>query len=321
MGLPVEQRHSYTARSVIDSWLARINESIVTIQAAGAVAHPFYRPAQGIELRRLIAASLPSLKFTVPRITQPLDCAKVIVQTHGNAVLRTRADEIRVGDGEWMINDFSRTIDVELSPDCEQLLLIFPPDFFFRKRRLAADDTFAVFGRTPGVGRIAGNFIDLLLREWPSLSPAEKTDLVDSAAQMMQSAIIEREVARRPTTSMGETLRERVKAYVLRHLRDHCLSIDRISSALGVTNRYLHKLFQDEEETLNAYIWSRRLERCAADLSDPGKAETSITEIAFSWGFNNSGHFSRQFKQRYGICARSFRNTKRNELAAPEMVG
>lgn len=56
----------------------------------------------------------------------------------------------------------------------------------------------------------------------------------------------------------------------------------------------LHKLFRDEAETLGEYIWQARLAR-------------SITEIAFSWGFNISPHFSRVFKERYGLSPRGFR--------------
>jgi AraC-like DNA-binding protein len=33
----------------------------------------------------------------------------------------------------------------------------------------------------------------------------------------------------------------------------------------------------------------------------------TITEIAFSWGFSDSAHFSRSFRKQFGICPRVFR--------------
>jgi AraC-like DNA-binding protein len=33
-----------------------------------------------------------------------------------------------------------------------------------------------------------------------------------------------------------------------------------------------------------------------------------ITEIAFGWGFNELTHFSRAFKERYGVSPRDWRH-------------
>src|SRR5207245_7988642 len=55
------------------------------------------------------------------------------------------------------------------------------------------------------------------------------------------------------------------------------------------------------------WIRERRLRQCHSDLSDPHLRRKSITEIAFFWGFNDSAHFSRSFKEKFGICPRVFR--------------
>jgi AraC-like DNA-binding protein len=36
-------------------------------------------------------------------------------------------------------------------------------------------------------------------------------------------------------------------------------------------------------------------------------ASLSISEICFRWGFNGSAHFSRSFKERYGVSPRDYR--------------
>lgn len=299
-------RHSspFRAKQTIANWLARIGRETPAVRELAA--ERLCRPARAVEMRRFIAKSLISRSFVCPRALQPLDCMKVILQIRGLARMRMLNCEITLHPTQWVLNDFSRRIEVELSEDCEQLLLIFPADFFFRKRSLASDVAFVPFGTEPGVARLAGRFFMLLLQDWDYLSVPEQTDMVDAAAQMMQIAITEWETARR-TVTISETVRERVKAHVDRHLRDCNLSIGRIAESLGVTVRYLHKVFRDDEQTLNAYIWNLRVERCAEDLIDPAKQSRSITEIAFSWGFKNAGHFSRLFKQRHGVSARAYR--------------
>jgi len=100
---------------------------------------------------------------------------------------------------------------------------------------------------------------------------------------------------------------ERIDAFVRQHLRDPDLSIDRIAADLRCTKRYLHKIFRGRGETLSQYIRGLRLERCAADLSNPELAGHSITELSYRWGFSDSAHFSRTFKTRFGVPPRSYR--------------
>ena len=75
------------------------------------------------------------------------------------------------------------------------------------------------------------------------------------------------------------------------------LSIDQIADALHCGKRNLHKVFSHDGTTISDFIWRLRLERCRDDLAAPTCAWKSITEIAFSWGFNSSTHFSKAFKE------------------------
>jgi len=103
-------------------------------------------------------------------------------------------------------------------------------------------------------------------------------------------------------------LRDRVKLYIASHLGDPELSIAKLASLTGCTKRYLHMAFRPEEISISDYILKQRVERCREDLLNPAFAHKSITDIAYSWGFNNSNHFSRCFKQAFGISPRGSRS-------------
>jgi AraC-like DNA-binding protein len=77
-----------------------------------------------------------------------------------------------------------------------------------------------------------------------------------------------------------------------------------IAQALNISKSYLHLLFRGENTTISQYIWDLRLR---SDLANPLHRHQTITEIAFAWGFNSSTHFSRMFKERYGLSARAYR--------------
>jgi AraC-like DNA-binding protein len=90
-------------------------------------------------------------------------------------------------------------------------------------------------------------------------------------------------------------------------LPDPGLSLRRVADEEGVSSRYVQKLFASVDETFSHYLRTRRLERCRTDLSSPQHARLSISEICFRWGFNGSAHFSRAFRDQYGLSPREFR--------------
>ena len=111
-------------------------------------------------------------------------------------------------------------------------------------------------------------------------------DLAEMIASHVEVAVLDRSGT--PTdASLRELTRDRVKRYIDVNLDDPLLSLDRVAAAIGCTKRYLHKLFDGEAETLNAYIWQTRLQRIRHDLADPALKDCSITEIAFSRGFSS----------------------------------
>lgn len=84
-------------------------------------------------------------------------------------------------------------------------------------------------------------------------------------------------------------------------LSDPDLSPSGLADHLGISLRYLQKLFEDAGENANQYIRRRRLERSYQDLADPLYLALSIAEISYRWGFNDSAYFSRAFRERYGL--------------------
>lgn len=99
------------------------------------------------------------------------------------------------------------------------------------------------------------------------------------------------------------------RRYVDEHLSDPRLSVASVAEALDVSTRYLHMIFAREEESLLDYIRRARLGACSAQLLSPASSQRSISEIAYSWGFNDLSHFCRLFRTTYGMSARDYRKS------------
>ena len=75
-----------------------------------------------------------------------------------------------------------------------------------------------------------------------------------------------------------------------------------------ISTRYLHLLFAEKGLSVSHYILDKRLEQCRRQLSHQNPYKDSITSIAYHWGFNDSAHFSKVFKKKYGVTPKEYQN-------------
>lgn len=120
-----------------------------------------------------------------------------------------------------------------------------------------------------------------------------------------------------PTSSIMGGHHAKVKLFIEQHLRDPELSPRAIASEVKLSPRYLRMIFAVGSETVSAYILRRRLEECARQMSDPRWRGHSISEIAFSWGFNSASHFTRSFRERYKVSPRDYRRVASTPAQSP----
>ena len=104
-----------------------------------------------------------------------------------------------------------------------------------------------------------------------------------------------------------------IKAIVQRHLYSAITVRDLAGLAnmtLATFNRRFFEIFQD---TPANYIKTRRLERARELLR---VSSLSIGEIAFQTCFNDVPHFSRSFKQRFGVSPASYRESEKKHRSS-----
>jgi AraC-like DNA-binding protein len=106
-------------------------------------------------------------------------------------------------------------------------------------------------------------------------------------------------------------LLHRIYALIEQQLADPGLSPRSIAAALHISLRYVHRLFEAEPATVSDWIRRRRLQRCCQDLRDPAQHSRPVAAIGAHWGFLSASHFSRVFREAYGIPPAEFRRTDR----------
>jgi len=104
-----------------------------------------------------------------------------------------------------------------------------------------------------------------------------------------------------------ELRRQQVRSYIDRHFHQSVLTVGDIARHLGLSARYLQLAFAAEGESPLDYLRARRLSEAATRLRDPAYRRDDITRIAFDCGFNSSAHFATEFRRRYGLSPREYR--------------
>ena len=231
---------------------------------------------------------------------------KAVLMTRGGCTVEQHGRAISLRSGEWSIYDTTQPYRMTVPCPAEMFLLLIPRGRFVARnvelRNLVARK---MSGRT-GLGKLIWNLISNTFDQIPDIGDHSGHDVADIMIQMMRLALLDLSGDRAAGDSKA-ALRERIKLYVASHLADPELSLTKLASVTGCTKRYLHMAFHGEGVSISDFILKQRLERCRMDLLDPACARRSITDIAYSWGFNSSNHFSRCFKQSFGTSPRELR--------------
>ncbi|MFT3774923.1 MAG: helix-turn-helix domain-containing protein [Minicystis sp.] len=223
---------------------------------------------------------------------------KVIMQTAGTSIYEQGGEIVALGPGEGLAYDVSRPHLITSEGHTEHLVAIIPHELAARRGVSLGQLSRQKFSTREGVGRVAASLLDATLGTLSTITPGSEADLSASILNLALSPIA-------PAEGGMATLRYRIKAHVRERIRDPELSLEGIAAALGCSTRYLHRAFADEPETITDHIWALRLEGCREELSR--RRDRTISEVAFSWGFSSSAHFSRLFRKRFGVSPSELR--------------
>jgi AraC-like DNA-binding protein len=86
-----------------------------------------------------------------------------------------------------------------------------------------------------------------------------------------------------------------------RNLHDPALSPDFVAAQFGISTRTLHLRFEKLEQTFGRWLLDARLDASSNALRNPQQYTCSISEIAYSCGFNDLSHFNKSFRTRFGV--------------------
>ncbi|MFD5737852.1 helix-turn-helix domain-containing protein [Streptomyces sioyaensis] len=137
------------------------------------------------------------------------------------------------------------------------------------------------------IGALLAQFLTQVARDSGSYRPDDGPRLGTVAVDILSALfahILDADSSLPPETHR-QALVLRIRAFVQQHLHDPQLTPYTIAAAHHISTSYLHRLFQNEETTVAAWIRRQRLERARQELADPTSRTTRIHAIAARWCF------------------------------------
>ncbi|MEU6720345.1 helix-turn-helix domain-containing protein [Nonomuraea sp. NPDC046802] len=251
------------------------------------------------------------------------DVIQLILPRHGmvEAIWAGRQDTVSVGD--LYVHDLAQLDEINLHANGRERLELAVVAISKQVLPLQGKAMERALGHgVPVDGGVSGllkDFIEHLSDEKLCLQPADGQRLgmvlVDLVAACL-SSLLETGPGPRPD-SQRQALTLRIRSHIQRHLHDPALAPRSVAAAHHISVSYLHRLFQEQGETVSAWIRDQRLWRARRDLADAALVDVPIHEIASRWGFGRPGDFSRAFRRSYGVTPREFRSRSALRTSCP----
>jgi AraC-like DNA-binding protein len=235
------------------------------------------------------------------------------VQRRGQTIGEQGQNEFVLRPADFAIFDSTRPYRASLMPRFQHLLLRVPRVRL--KQKLGSIESLTAL-RIPGdrgIGRITSVFLQTLPSQLAHVDLSTSARLSETAIDLITMTVSEHFSLRPDESSTRMAHKMRVRHFVEANLSREDLNVALVAKAVKLSPRYLSHLFSDEDLSLGRYIAARRLDCCKAALRAEQRKGQTVAEIAYGFGFGDLSHFSRAFRERFGMSPRAYRATLQDD--------
>jgi AraC-like DNA-binding protein len=243
------------------------------------------------------------------------DCYYVMFPSRGSLLVEQGDKQEIATPGTAVLFDAAVPYHLRCSDYTQSMYVEMPRSILIDRCSIDKLESVPAFNVADGLGWAVAEFCKLMSFEADSIAE----DLAPRAAMEIADLLalcIDAELNRKPTCeSLSSKFRlQSLKSYIESRLDDPELSPEIIAKDNRISVRYLHYLFKGTGNSVSEWVREKRLEKCHQKLTSTKFEGESITDIALSLGFNSCSHFTRLFKQKFGMPPRYIRQkAKRND--------
>jgi AraC-like DNA-binding protein len=250
------------------------------------------------------------IRRTPPQIRSSIDSYCLVqVQREGKGLVCQDGRMAIVNAGDCVLYDCTRPYELIFEePHHDVVVIRLPKTHLETYVGNLQDLTATTIHKKEAVGHLLLSMVESLRSDIQTLHPSSALGVSDAIINVVAAGLRGLPDANLKKPSNLQTYHlMRIKDYVQQNLRDPELSVQSVAQALQVSSDHISRIFRTEPLHLSRLIWKQRLDACRRDLTDIRLAQRSISDIAYSWGFNNAAHFSRSFREEFQTSPKQWR--------------
>tara|TARA_R110001599_G_scaffold325504_1_gene537688 strand:- start:60397 stop:61374 length:978 start_codon:yes stop_codon:yes gene_type:complete len=221
----------------------------------------------------------------------------------GREQLTAEGREISLNAGDLILWDSTQKMRFRVPENISKVSLLIPEETLISHFPQAHNYIGAIIRQNAGMGAILGAHMRALGLQINELSDAQLSSVMDVTLDLLATTLRSEYGIDR---SVQQATLSRIREYVVSRLGDPDLSPAGIAQVFGISIRHLYSLFEKQDSSVAAWIKVQRMDRARHDLMQAGLSGKSVTEIALDWGYQDLSHFSKTFKQAFGLAPREF---------------
>ncbi|MER7056886.1 helix-turn-helix domain-containing protein [Streptomyces sp. NPDC000351] len=231
------------------------------------------------------------------------------VQMTGSSLVVQNGRECLLRPGEFAVYESIAPYTHLFDEAVDYRFIRFPRAALALPDRLLRDITAVPLGSDNLVARLAFTYFSQLAVSDELHQGVLADAVVEPSVELLRAVLTSQHgdssLARAPSRA---TLSLRITQYIRAHLADPGLSAARIAAAHDISVRHLYAVLNRSGISLGDWIRTHRLAECRRELAGPNGRRRTIAATGRRWGFVDATHFSKMFKQAYGISPRAWRD-------------
>ncbi|VVT04902.1 helix-turn-helix domain-containing protein [Hoeflea sp. EC-HK425] len=252
------------------------------------------------------------------------DCYYLNLQISGECRIAQNGADIVLGPGDVGLFDSARVFSLhhERFPQLKVASLMLPRQAMEVGIAGWPGRTPELLSRHPVYGRLIAEAMQTLVETAAAGAQADLEDLQMLIASLVnlagRQASGPNALPDGPIAALRESTRPddspRSAAHLLRIkriIRARCTtpgySVAACAAEAGLSERYIHRLFEADEDSFGTYLINQRLNAATRMLRHPGSAHLPLATIALEAGFADPSHFTRAFRARHGMTPGDWR--------------
>jgi AraC-like DNA-binding protein len=228
-----------------------------------------------------------------------LDAYMVQLYTSGGFDGHADHKEMSVRAGDVCVFDLADTLATEATRS-STVSLVVPKLMVDRHWNARTPVNGMVIAGHTALGQVMGAHLAALNRAMPDVKSDEAPVLAATTARLIADALAYNTGGGSVNGALRQALRDRATEYIRRNVGSPELSPETICRALNVSRPHLYRAFEGEGGVMRV-ILDHRLRSAFAELSDPRNRAEKIGSIAFRCGFSSGSHFTRTFREAFGV--------------------